>query len=152
MDLKEKKPKLTCHILAMTSREHAKSYFLASFSSWQLCGDMKYSWSVWNEAWFYRSRNIHQKCRISYMVPFLTDVCLICSGKKSPGIEEPESLWSSLEIYFGLIVFLLSDFILLLLHLKLICFYFIPGECREQCVISMPLATLLNLMTNLKLD
>lgn len=86
------------------------------------------------------------------MVPFLTDVCLIGSGRKSPGTEGPESLWSSLEIDFGFIAFLLSDLVLLLLQLKLICFDFIPGGCREQCVISMPLETLLNLMANLKLD
>lgn len=86
------------------------------------------------------------------MVPFLTDVCLICSEKKSPGTEGTASLWSSLEIDFGVIVFLLSDLVLLLLQLKLICFDLIPGGCREQCVVFMPLATFLNLMANLKLD
>lgn len=43
--------------------------------------------------------------------------------------------------FWFFIVFLLSDLVLLLLLVKLICSNLIPGGCREQCVISMPLAT-----------
>lgn len=57
------------------------------------------------------------------MVPFLTGICLICSEKESPGTEGIESMWSSLEINFGFIVFLLSNSVFLL-QLKLISLLF----------------------------
>lgn len=58
-----------------------------------------------------------------------------------------EKLWNREPLVFTgnwfwfFIVFLLSDLLLLLLQRKLICFDLIPGGCREQCVIFMPLAT-----------
>lgn len=124
----------TCHILAMTSRQHAKASFLASFSSWQLLK------------------------REALLVSMKWGVVLQVK-KLSPEVQSQfwlmfgwSALSSSLEIDFGFIVFLLSDLVLLLLQLKLICFDLIPGGCREQCVIFMPLATFLNLMANLKQD
>lgn len=140
MDLKKKKTTLICLILAMTSRESAKPYFLPVFLTGSHVLVRKYSWSVWNRACSYRLRNVHRKCRISYVIPFLMDWCLsdllLEEKTRNRGPMVFPGNWFSFFI-----VFLLSDLVLLLLLVKFICSDLIPGGCREQCGTFMPLAT-----------
>lgn len=109
-----------------------KALFLASISAWQPCTLLRHEVLLVSVKWgMVLEVEKHSPEVQNQLYGTISDWCLSnLLWEEKPRNREPVVFTGNWFWFF--IGFLLSDLVLLLLQLKLICFDLIPGGCREQ--------------------